>query len=105
MPTIPQIFDAMPARYQPGKVTEDRIYYFSLGDDKFTVTITPQTCTVDKGKTEEADVVLKTTPKLFEKMVIHGKMPGALDIARGKIKTNNPGALQDLKKFFDFAGL
>lgn len=105
MATIPEIFDAMPSRYQPGKIDEDKTFYFSLGDDKFTVTITPEKCVVEKGKTEEADVVLKTTPKLFEKMVIQGKMPGALDIARGKIKTNNPVALKDLKNYFDFAGI
>lgn len=105
MATIPQIFDAMPERYQPGKINEDKIYYFSLGDNKYTVIITAETCVVEKGKTEEADVVLKTTPELFTKMVLHGKMPGALDIARGKIKTNDPGALKDLKNFFDFAGL
>ncbi len=105
MATIPQIFEAMPDRYQPGKVTEDKIYYFSLGDDKFTVTVSPDKCVVEKGKTGEADVVLKTTPKLFEKMVIHGKMPGPIDIARGKIKTNDPGALKDLKDYFDFGGL
>jgi len=35
-------------------------------------------------------------------MVVHGKMPGALDIARGKIKTNDPMGLQKLKTMFDF---
>lgn len=105
MPTIPEIFDAMPDRYQPGKIDKDRTYYFSLGDDKFTVTLSPESCVVVKGKSGDADVVLKTTPQLFEKMVIHGKMPGALDIARGRIKTNDPMALKDLKGYFDFGGL
>ena len=105
MSRIAQIFDAMADRYQPGKVEEDRIFYFSLGDDKYTVIITPDKCVVEKGKTEEADVVLKTTPELFEKMVIHGKMPGPIDIARGKIRTNDPAALKDLKTYFDFKGL
>lgn len=105
MVTIPQIFDAMPDRYQPGRVDKDRTYYFSLGEDKYTVTVTPQACVVEPGKTGEADVVLKTTPKIFENMVLRGKMPGPIDIARGKVRTNDPMGLKDLKNYFDFSGL
>lgn len=103
--TIPQIFEAMPSRYRSGKA-KTSTYYFSIGDHKYTVRLTPEACTVESGKTvENADVVLKTTPELFEKMVIKGKMPGPIDIARGKIKTNDPGALKDLRDYFDFSGL
>jgi hypothetical protein len=103
---IAQIFDAMPSRFKPGSVKQASTFYFSVGDHKYTVKLGPDGCTVDKGKTiENADVVLKTTPELFEKMVIHGKMPGPLDIARGKVKTNDPGALKRLRDYFDFKGL
>ncbi|MEM6292560.1 MAG: hypothetical protein AAGA54_14895 [Myxococcota bacterium] len=101
--TIPEIFDAMPTRYRKGTAKAPSTFYFSVGDHKYTVKIDPETCSVEPGKTvENADVVLKTTPELFEKMVIKGKMPGPLDIARGKIKTNDPNALRSLRDYFDF---
>jgi hypothetical protein len=106
MPTIVQIFDLMPSRYVKGKAPRPRTFYFSIGDHKYTVKVEPQSCTVEKGKTlDNADVVLKTTEELFLKMVVQGKLPGPIDIARGKVKTNDPGALRDLKDWFDFSGV
>ena len=106
MSTVSKIFEAMSARYKADKVNAKRTYYFSIGDDKYTVICTPQDCKVEPGKTvDNADCVLKATPDVFEKMVLKGKLPGALDIARGKIKTNDVGALKDLKDWFDFSGI
>jgi long-chain acyl-CoA synthetase len=103
---IEQLFTAMPTRYRAGKVAKPTSYYFSIGDHKYTVKLDAQTCVVESGKTlENADCVLKTTPELFEKMVLKGKMPGPIDIARGKVKTNDPGALMKLRDLFDFSGL
>ena len=62
--------------------------------------------TVELGKkVENADIVLKTTPEIFEKMVLKGKLPGPIDIARGKVKTNDPVGLKNLRDYFDFSGL
>lgn len=103
---IKRIFDEMPGRYIKGSADKAINYYFSIGDSKFTVKVDPEQVVVDQGKTlDNADVILKTTPELFVKMVIKGKMPGALDIARGKVKTNDPGGLQKLKTMFDFKGV
>jgi hypothetical protein len=103
---IPRLFDLLPSRYRSGKLTQAVTYYFSIGDHKYTVKLAPEACTVEPGKTvQDADVVLKTTPELFEKMVVKGKMPGPIDIARGKVKTNDPGALKQLRDYFDFSGL
>ncbi len=103
---IKRIFDEMPGRYIKGSADKAINYYFSIGDSKFTVKVDPEQVVVDQGKTiDNADVILKTTPELFVKMVIKGKMPGALDIARGKVKTNDPGGLQKLKTMFDFSGV
>ena len=102
---IASIFEHMPERYRKGTASEKKVYYFSVGDHKYTVHISPDVCTVDKGKTvDKADVVLKTTPELFEKMVLRGKLPGPIDIARGKIRTNDPLGLQKLREMFDFSG-
>ena len=37
-------------------------------------------------------------------MVLDGKRPGALDIARGKIKTNDPTGLAKMVELFRFEG-
>ena len=102
---IDRIFQEMPTRYRSGSASSGR-YYFSIGDHKYTVELSPEACVVTPGKSEApADYVLKTTPELFEKMVLRGKMPGPLDVARGKVKTNDPRALAALRQYFDFAGL
>ncbi len=96
----------MARRYRKGSAPEPKSYYFSVGEHKYTVSVGPDECKVEAGKTvENADVVLKTTPELFEKMVIRGKLPGPLDIARGKIRTNDPMGLQKLREMFDFTGV
>lgn len=101
---IATIFKMMPSRYKKGSASKPMTYYFSIGDAKYTVKIDADEAKVESGKTvENADVVLKTTPELFTKMVIEGKAPGALDIARGKIKTNDPMGLQKLRTMFDFS--
>lgn len=103
---VKQIFEQMPSRYVVGKATKKTIYYFSIGDYKATVTIEPQGVTVEPDKkVDNADVVLKTTPELFQNMVLRGKLPGPIDIARGKVKTNDPVGLKNLRDYFDFRGM
>ncbi len=102
-PTIPEMFRLMPERYRPGLLSAPRTYYFSVGDHKYTVRLTTRECRVEAGNTVgAADVVLKTTPALFDKVVVQGKLPGPIDLARGAFKTNNPSQLQELKSLFDF---
>lgn len=103
---VKKIFEQMPSRFVKGKATKKTIYYFSIGDGRWTVTVEPAGVTVEPDKkVDKADVVLKTTPEIFEKMVLHGKLPGPIDIARGKVKTNDPVGLKNLRDYFDFSGL
>lgn len=103
---VKKIFELMPSRYVKGKATKKTVYYFSIGDSRWTVTVEPTTVQVEPDKkVENADVVLKTTPEIFEKMVLHGKLPGPIDIARGKVKTNDPVGLKNLRDYFDFSGI
>jgi hypothetical protein len=103
-PSIPELFSMMPDRYRTGVLGAPRSYYFSVGPYKYTAVLKPDGAEVSEGNSiGKADVVLKTTEELFARMVIHGKMPGALDIARGRIKTNNPAALKQLRDLFDFS--
>ena len=49
MSEVEQIFQEMPKKYVPGKVDSDLIYYFSVGDDKWTVYVKPDSCEAKKG--------------------------------------------------------
>lgn len=102
MPTIPEIFENMQSRYNSGVLSDNRTYYFSVGDHKYTVSLTPETCEVAEGRQGDADCVLKAHPDLFRKMVLKGKAPGPMDIMRGRIKTNDTAMLAQLKDLFSF---
>ena len=90
MSEVHQIFETMPERYKAGVLDKPLAYYFSIGSDKWTVKLTPESCTVESGKTvDSADCVVKADPKVFADLVIRGKQPGPLAIARGKFKTSS----------------
>ncbi len=102
MSDIRAIFQEMPNRYVPGNTEKTLIYYFSVGDEKWTVTLSADDCSIAQGKqTDNADCVVKADPKLFYKMVIQGKKPGALDLARGKLRTNDIPLLMKMSVFFN----
>lgn len=87
--------------YVPGKVDQTVSYYFSIDRYKATLRCHPDRCEVVEGPSDgNADVVIKTTEKLFEKVFVKGGMPGPLDIARGKFKTNDVDGLKRLKELF-----
>ncbi len=101
--TVPQMFEQMADHYNAGVLAAPRSYYFSIGPHKYTVTMTAEACTVEPGRTNDScDCVLKTTEKIFSKMVLEGARPGALDVARGRFKTNNVPALMQLQELFSF---
>lgn len=101
MSEIPTIFAQMTQRYVPHRVTGPVTYYFSVGNEKWTATLTPEACAVSPGRPSgSADCVLKCDPELFSRMVLDGHRPGPFDIARGKIKTNNVHLLKSLPDFF-----
>jgi putative sterol carrier protein len=103
MTNIEKIFTEFPEKYVPGIVEKSLVYYFSIGDEKWTVFVDPEKCEAKRGKlVDNADCIVKSDPKLFENMVINKKMPGMMDIARGKIKTSD---LNLLKKMADFFGI
>ena len=102
MSEIQQIFEAMPSRFNPGRVAAPVSYYFSVGSEKWTVIVDAELCQVTQGRTvSSADCVLKCEPDLFKKMVLKGKRPGPIDVARGRIKTNDVALLKKLTELFD----
>jgi long-chain acyl-CoA synthetase len=100
------VFEEMPKRFRPGTVSKPISFYFSLGDgagEKWTVVVGPEKVDVKEGKhVDQADCVLKTSADLFLKMVKEGYTPGFLDFSRGRVKSNDPMLLQELKKAFAF---
>ena len=103
MPSAADILREMPTRYRAGAAAQPMTYYFSIDDTRATVFVGPDGCRVADGKAvENADCVLKTTEKIFVNVVLNGKAPGPIDIARGKFKTNNPEALLKLRDMFHY---
>jgi putative sterol carrier protein len=102
MKTIPTLFNSLPKKYKTGSVKAARTFYFSLDEEKWTVTLEPQACKVENGKTvEKADVVLKTSAELFLKMWNGEYTPGMGDFLAGRIKSNDPQALKTFIAAFE----
>ena len=101
MSEISTIFTTLQNQYQTGKVDTEIVYYFSLGGEKYTLFARPDGCEVQQGKTvDNADCVIKSDPKLFGNMVLRGKKPGPLDIARGKVKFSDMNLVMKLQELF-----
>lgn len=98
------VMDELKARFVPGAVKDPLSYYFSLGDERWTVRATKDEIEVAQGKTvEAADCVLKTTPHLFERIVREAWVPGPNDFMTGQIKTNNVAHLLTMQKLFQLS--
>ena len=106
--TVEEIFRNLPSYFNQGVLDKPMTVYFSIGKEpsgKCTAFLTPDRCEVKPGKAvDQADLVLKTSPKMFIKMVMEGYTPGAADFMLGKVKSNNPMELLTLKKVFRFPG-
>lgn len=102
-PTVAEILDSLKPRFKPGAVAQNTTYYLSLGDatdEKWTVLLSPTSCSVSVGKPEHADCVLKTSAELFGRLVAGTWKPGLMDFMSGKIKTSDVEKLQLLQRAF-----
>ncbi len=92
---IENIFASLPDLFVAQSTKAAGSYYFSLEDIKKTVKLTPERCLVEDGRTvEDADCVCKTSKELFAAIWNDGYRPGMADFLSGKIKSNDPAALQ-----------
>ena len=92
---VEEIFASLEGRFVPGVAKKPMSFYFSLDDDKWTVHIDPEKCSVERGKTvENADCFVKTSKDLFVKMYNGHHVPGMTDFMTGRIKSNNPYAMR-----------
>jgi putative sterol carrier protein len=102
---VEAIFDRLGAGFRPGTMRQTLRYYYSMGEVRETVTLGPEGCRVENGKTvENADCVCKTSPEFFLKIWNEGYMPGMKDFLAGTIKSNNPSALKDFLAAFGKQG-
>ncbi len=98
---IDSIFSSLPEIYVQGVIDKPMNFYFSLGETKKTVHLSPDLCLVEDGKTvETADCVCKTDADFFISIWHDGYRPGMGDFLSGKIKSNDPTALQKFLKAF-----
>ena len=90
-------FEALKGRFKPGAIDKTLTFYFSLGDSegqKWVMTVSPDSCEIKEGKSDTADIFLKTKEDLFIKLLNRTWSPGAMDFMRGKIKSNDPLGLK-----------
>ncbi len=92
---VEKVFSELPELFRPESVKAAVSYYFSLGEIKKTVQLSPEKCVVEDGKTvESADCVCKTSTEFFLKIWDDGHRPGLKDFMSGTIKSNNPNELK-----------
>ena len=90
MSEIAKIFKSLPKRFNKAGVKTARSYYFSLGDDeKWTVHVGKDECTVEKGRKEDADCFFKAAPELFLDVWNGTHKLGPTDFLTGRVKSNN----------------
>lgn len=101
MSTPDTLINALKERYIPGQVDRRTTYYFHVDDHRYTLVLLPDRMEIVDGKPQaQADVVVKCTGDLFRKVFVEGGMPGPLDLARGRFKTNDPDGLRRLARVF-----
>jgi long-chain acyl-CoA synthetase len=102
-PSLRDALESLAKRYDGAAIDRETIYYLSLGDgpdEKWTVTLTPTSCSLAPGRVGNAHCVLKTTSQLFLKLIDGSYQPGAVDFMTGKLKTNDIGLLLRLRQAF-----
>jgi len=102
MSEITKIFEGLPKKFQKGNVKKPMTFYFSLSDEeKWTVALTEQQCTVTRGKPDgDADCFFKASEQMFLEVWNGRHTPSAKDFLTGTIKSNNPVLLKDFVEAF-----
>ena len=103
---VARVFEKLPAMFQKGAVKKPRTYYFSLDEDeKWTVSLTKDACSVAKGKPDtDADCFFKSSKQMFLDVWNRKYTPTAKDFFMGSIKSNNPLLLKEFVEAFSPPG-
>jgi len=77
---VEDVFASLDGSFVEGAVAKPMTFYFSLGDTKKTVELSPESCEVSDGKVvDNADCVCKTSPEFFMKIWDEDYRPGMKD--------------------------
>jgi len=98
---IDEMFAALPAQYVPGVIDKPMTFYFAIDDSKKTLKLDKDRAVVEDGKTvENADCMCKTSAEFLLAIWQGTKRPGIMDFMSGKIKSNDPAALEVFMRCF-----
>lgn len=102
MSEVEKVFKGLPKRFNKDNVKKARTFYFSVGDaQKWTVALTPERCTITKGKPDkDADCFFKASEETFLQVWNGKHTPSAKDFLTGTIKSNNPLLLKEFVEAF-----
>ncbi len=97
-------FERLRGQFVKGATSDKVSYYFSLGNEKWTLEASPEACEIERGKPPgKADCVLKTSPEMFTR-IVNGYTPSATEFMTGKVKSNNVQLLYTFQKIFNLTG-
>jgi putative sterol carrier protein len=97
---VAKVFEKLPSLYQKGSAAKDRTFYFSLDDEKWTVTLSRDGCAVKPEKSEDADCFFKASKEMFLDVWSGRHKPSITDFVSGAIKSNNPMLLKEFVAAF-----
>jgi len=109
MPTIKELFDAMPAAFKPDAAPGvNAVVQFTLTGDQaaeYYATIADGKCKVDEGKHESPAASLTIDGSDYLDLV-SGKLNPQMAFMQGKLKlSGDMGLLMRFQSFFDLSGL
>ena len=107
MPTIKEVFEAMPAAFKPDAAPGvNAIVQFTMTGDQaadYYVTIAEGTCKVDEGKHESPTATLTMDSNDYLSM-LSGKLNAQMAFMQGKLKiSGDMGILMRFQRFFDMS--
>lgn len=101
MSEVATIFKGLCKRFQKGKLKRATTFYFSLEDEKWTVSLSPDACRVVPGRTEDADCFFKASKQMFLDVWAGNHTPSLTDFVSGRITSNDPLRLKDFVGAFE----
>ena len=98
-------FESLAARFDGGRVKKPVSWYFTMGDTRYTVAVSPESVAVQPGKPSggRADCVVKTSEEMLRKIIQDGYVPEPPEFFSGVIKTNDIPMLIEFSRVFDLS--
>ena len=98
---IAAIFKSLSGRFKPGRLTNTTTFSFSIDDENWTLSVSPDQCIVEPSEPkDDADCSLRISKTLFLAILRGEYTPSMMDLISGKIKSNNLMLLAVLRDVF-----